>query len=135
MAARSLADAPEIDFDPSSQADPHAYLKAMRAQTPIARTPMGIVIALRHRHFELVTSDAARQLETETKVMQGVTSGPIWDITTTGMLFANGEAHRRRRAPVQRTFAFKLMDAMRPKAAALAAELVEPRINQGPIDF
>ena len=135
MAARSLADAPAIEFDPSSQADPHAYLKAMREQTPIARTPMGIVIALRHRHLELVTSDATRQLETETKVMQGVTSGPIWDITTTGMLFANGEAHRRRRAPVQRTFAFKLMDAMRPKAAALAAELVEPRIDQGPIDF
>jgi cytochrome P450 len=135
MAARSLAEAPAIDFDPSSQADPHAYLKAMREQTPIARTPMGIVIALHHRHLELVTSDATRQLETETKVMQGVTSGPIWDITTTGMLFANGEAHRRRRAPVQRTFAFKLMDAMRPKAAALAAELVEPRIDRGAIDF
>jgi cytochrome P450 family 103 len=36
---------------------------------------------------------------------------------------------------VARTFAFKLMDAMRPKAAALAAELIEPRIGAGPIDF
>jgi cytochrome P450 len=51
------------------------------------------------------------------------------------MLFANGDAHRRRRAPVARTFAFKLMDAMRPKAAALASELVEARIGKGPVDF
>jgi cytochrome P450 family 103 len=135
MAVRPLSEAPEIAFDPGGEVDPHEYLKAMRAQTPIARTPMGLVIALRHRHLELITSDATRQLETETKVMQGITSGPIWDITTTGMLLANGETHARRRGPVAKTFAFKLMDAMRPKAAALAAELIEPRIGAGPIDF
>jgi cytochrome P450 family 103 len=135
MPARPLSEAPEITFDPGGEVDPHAYLKAMREQTPIARTPMGIVLALRHRHLELVTSDATRQLETETKVMQGITSGPIWDLATSGMLFANGDVHARRRAPVARTFAFKLMEAMRPKAAALAAELIEPRIGAGPIDF
>jgi cytochrome P450 len=135
MPARPLSEAPEIAFDPGGEVDPHAYLKAMRERTPIARTPMGIVLALRHRHLELVTSDATRQLETETKVMQGITSGPIWDLSTTGMLFANGEVHARRRAPVARTFAFKLMEAMRPKAAALAAELIEPRIGAGPTDF
>lgn len=135
MAARSLADAPEIPFIGDDSADPHTLLKEMREQAPIARTSVGVVLALRHRHLELVTSDATRQLETEIKVMQGVTSGPIWDLMTTGMLFANGDVHARRRAPVARTFAFKLMDAMRPKAAALAAELVEPRIGAGPIDF
>jgi len=51
------------------------------------------------------------------------------------MLFSNGDVHLRRRAPVSRTFAFKLMDAMRPKAAALAAELVKARIGLGPVDF
>ena len=135
MPARPLSEAPEITFDPGGEVDPHAYLKGMRERTPIARTPMGIVLALRHRHLELVTSDATRQLETETKVMQGITSGPIWELSTTGMLFANGEVHARRRAPVARTFAFKLMEAMRPKAAALAAELIEPRIGAGPTDF
>src|SRR6185503_18658406 len=112
-----------------------AYLKSLREQAPIARTPMGIVLALRHRHLELVTSDATRQLETETKIMQGITSGPIWDINISGMLFANGEAHRRRRSPVAKTFAFKLMDAMRPKAADLAAELINERLGKGPFDF
>lgn len=133
--AKSLADAPLIEFSPENEADPHAYLKALRASSPIARTPIGIVLALRHRHLELVTSEATRQLELETKIMQGITSGPIFDLVSSGMLFANGEVHRRRRAPVSRTFAFKLMDAMRPRAAALAEELVVPRLGAGPIDF
>lgn len=132
--ARALSEAPEITFDPGD-VDPHAHLKAVREKAPIARTSLGVILALRYRHLELVTSDATRQLETETKAMQGITSGPIWDLTTHGMLFANGEAHARRRAPVAKTFAFKLMDAMRPKAAALAADLVAPRVGAGPIDF
>lgn len=131
----SISDLPELPLDPEIDRDPHIVLKELREKAPLARTPIGMLLALRHRHFELVTSDATRQLETETKVMQGITSGPIWDITTSGMLFANGDAHRRRRAPVQRTFAFKLMDAMRPKAAALAEELVRERLNKGPFDF
>jgi hypothetical protein len=67
--------------------------------------------------------------------MQGITSGPIYDLTVSGMLFANGDTHRRRRAPVSRTFAFKLMDAMRPRVVALATELVSERLGKGPIDF
>ncbi len=130
---RPLTDAPMVDLD--EPRDAYAYVKELREQAPIARTPMGIVLALRHRHLELVTSDATRQLETETKIMQGITSGPIWDISTTGMLFANGDAHRRRRTPVAKTFAFKLMDAMRPKASALAAELVNEHLNKGAFDF
>src|SRR5262245_42430154 len=132
----SLSDAPQIEFMIDEiGTDPHAVLRAARAQAPLARTQIGVVLALRHRHLELVTSDATRQLETETKMMQGITAGPIWDLTTTAMLFANGDAHARRRAPVARTFAFKLMEAMRPKAAALAEEVVAPRVGAGETDF
>ncbi|GAM97308.1 putative cytochrome P450 hydroxylase [alpha proteobacterium U9-1i] len=131
--ALSLADVPEIPFD--ALGDPHAILKELRAIAPFARAPMGIVLALRHRHLDLITSDATRQIETETKLLQGITSGPIFDLTSSGMLFANGDVHRRRRAPVQRTFAFKLMDAMRPKATAIAEELIRERLNNGPFDY
>jgi cytochrome P450 len=133
MAPSPLADLPEIPL--VADGDPHAILKEVRETAPLARTSIGVILALRHRHLELITSDATRQMETETKVMQGVVSGPIFDLVSTGMLFANGEAHRRRRAPIARTFAFKLMDAMRPRAAALAAELVGERIGEGPVDF
>jgi cytochrome P450 len=131
--ALSLASVPEITID--LQGDPHVVLKQLRAQAPFARTPLGIVLALHHRHLELITSDATRQIEMETKLMQGITSGPIYDLTASGMLFSNGEVHRRRRAPVARTFAFKLMDAMRPKATAIAEELVRERLGKGSIDF
>ena len=135
MAPLSLAEAPEISFEAALGTDPHVLLKSLREKAPLARTPLGIVLALRHRHLELVTGDATRQMETETKVIQGITSGPIWDLVTTAMLFANGETHAHRRGPVARTFAFKLMEAMRPKAAALAAELIGPLVGAGPIDF
>lgn len=110
-------------------------LRALRAQSPFVRTEMGIVIALRHRHVEPLVGPATRQLETETKMMQGIVSGPIYDFTADAMLFANGDVHVRRRSPVSRTFAFKLMDAMRPRAKALAQELVAEHRGAGPIDF
>src|SRR5262245_8746684 len=98
MTAASLDDLPEIPL--VAEGDPHAILKEIRAVAPLARTSIGVILALRHRHLELITSDATRQMETETKVMQGVVSGPIFDLIDTGMLFANGDAHRRRRAPI-----------------------------------
>jgi cytochrome P450 len=135
MAMRSLAEVPEIQSSTDSSFDPHAIIKTIRESYPLARTQIGLTLALRHRHLELVTSDATRQIETETKVMQGITSGPIFEFIKASMLFANGDEHRRRRAPVSRTFAFKLMEAMRSKAAALAGELVGERVGKGPIDF
>jgi cytochrome P450 len=133
--ALRLEDVPEISFQQDAGADPYAYIKALRDRTPIARGMFGMVVALRHRHLDLVTSDLTRQIETETKLMQGITSGPIFDLADAAMLFANGAAHRRRRNPVSKTFAFKLMDAMRPRARAIAHELVSARLGAGEIDF
>ena len=132
---RPLSDLPMLPFPPPVDGDAYAILKEYRAMAPLARAEMGLVLALRHRHLDLVMSDVTRQLETETKVMQGITSGPLFDLQASAMLFANGDEHRRRRAPVQRTFAFKLMEAMRPVAGALARELVSARLGKGPIDF
>ena len=133
MHALSIAEAQEIDT--SVVPDIHAYLAGLRTNGPIARSKMGFIVALRHQHLDLITRDITRQIETEGKLIQGIISGPIFDFIESSMLFSNGDVHLRRRAPVSRTFAFKLMDAMRPKAAALAAELVEARIGLGPIDF
>ena len=135
-ALKPLSDAPEIDFSAlENSPDSHAVLRDLRSQAPIARTPMGIVIALRHHHLDLVTSDATRQIETETKMMQGIFDGPIFEFISAVMLFANGETHLRRRMPVSRAFAFKLMDAMRPVAREMTAELVTPHLDGAPVEF
>ncbi len=135
MSQFSLDSLPMISVDAVTGMDVHGYLKHLRGLAPLVRSPMGPLIALRRRHTELLFSDATRQMETETKLMQGISSGPIFDFIDTAMLMANGETHLRRRQPVARAFAFKLMDAMRPKASALAEELVLQHLDAGPIDF
>jgi cytochrome P450 len=134
-ALRSVSDLPEVDFQSNQAYDPFPVLKMLRERSPLVRTPMGVILALHHRHLDLLTQDATRQLETETKLMQGIASGPIYDFVSSVMLFANGEAHRRRRTPVVRTFAFKLMESMRARATALAEELVAAHLGKGPFDF
>lgn len=110
-------------------------MRQMRARAPFARTEIGITLALRNRHIALMTSDATRQIETETKLLQGITEGPIFEFTRLAMLFANGDVHRRRRTPVARTFAFKLMDAMRPKVRDITEQMVRDRLGAGPVNF
>lgn len=111
----------------------------LRQETPLVRVPMGMgsmILSLRARNVDAIVSpENTRQLETEMKMMQGVFNGPIFDFVAQVMLFANGEVHQRRRQPVARTFAFKLMEAMRPKAVDTAAELINERLGKGPIDF
>src|SRR5688572_8771267 len=111
----------------------------LRAKTPLVRVPMGMgsmILSLRARNVDTIVSpENTRQLETEMKMMRGVFNGPIFDFVAQVMLFANGNVHQRRRQPVARTFAFKLMEAMRPKAAEAAAELINERLGKGPIDF
>jgi cytochrome P450 family 103 len=135
MPARPLSDLPRLPFPPSEGSDPYVMFKEYRAKAPLVHAEMGLVLALRHRNLDFIMSEVTRQIETETKVIQGITSGPLFEFQEAAMLFANGETHRRRRAPVQRTFAFKLMEAMRPKAAVLARELVSERLGKGPVDF
>lgn len=132
---KTLDDAPLAPKELIFGESPYDVLRGMREQAPIARTDVGVTLALRNRHFELVTSDATRQIETETKLMQGITDGPIYDFTRLAMLFANGETHMRRRLPVARTFAFKLMQAMRPRIRHIAEDLIGSKIGVGPVDF
>jgi cytochrome P450 len=133
--AKSLDQLPEVQFPDPAGRSSYAVFRALREETPLVRGPLGVTMALRARHVEIVTSDVTRQLETETKMMQGVFDGPIFDFIAEVLLFSNGDAHRRRRMPIARTFAFKLMEAMRPKAAELASELIRERLGKGPFDF
>jgi cytochrome P450 len=129
---------PEMEFVESTApfGGDHAYLARFTQQGPFARSPMGPVIAFKHKYAEMLINDeASRQLELETLLMRGVTSGPIFDIFSNGMLTANGDVHRRRREPVARTFAFKLMEGMRPQIRTLAEELVAKHKGKGPFSF
>lgn len=126
---------PDIDFAAARDND-HAYLAAVAAIAPIARVTTGPFLSLRHRNADALFSDEnTRQVETEPVYLRGITTGPILNLFQNAMLTANGDAHQRRRAPVARTFAFKLMDGMRPQIRDLAEKLVAQYKGKGPIDF
>jgi cytochrome P450 len=139
-ALKTYADIPVLDWDLQ---DPHTssydLFRELREKTPLVKVPMGMgsmVLGMRARMVDdIVSPENTRQLETEMKMMQGIFDGPIFDFVAQVMLFANGEAHQRRRQPVARTFAFKLMEAMRPKAAAVAEEIINDHLGKGPFDF
>ena len=139
-ALKSYADIPVLDWDLQ---DPHTssyeLFRELREKTPLVKVPMGMgsmVMGLHARMVDdIVSPENTRQLETEMKMMQGIFDGPIFDFVAQVMLFANGDVHQRRRQPVARTFAFKLMEAMRPKAAAVAAEIINDHLGKGPFDF
>jgi cytochrome P450 len=133
--AKPVSEAPQLaDFGPDA-VDMHVAYRDAREISPVIRNAMGIATGLRARHMETILSDVTRQMECETLMMQGITSGPLWDLRQNSILFANGDAHRRRRQPLVRTFAFKLMEGMRPRAAAVAEELVKARLGAGEVDF
>lgn len=128
-----LDDLPTIHANPS---DLHAALRDARLKGPLARDHQGIVLALHARHLDQILSPTlTRQLETEVMEMQGVTHGPIYDNNTSMLIWANGQVHARRRRALTRTFAHKLMEAMRPRAKAIAEQLISERIGKGPVDF
>jgi len=132
---KPVSEAPEMPLAVDPAADVHAIIRELREQSPVARNAMGMAIGMRASQLDLIVSDATRQIETETLMLQGVTSGPIFDLRQNSILFSNGDAHRRRRQPLARTFAFKLMEGMRPRATAVASELIESRLGAGPFDF
>lgn len=138
-ALKSYNDIPTVEFAQNSpEASSYDMFNQWREATPLVKVPIGfghMVLALRARTVEQIVGSETRQLETESKILQGVFDGPIYDFIAQVMLFANGDVHQRRRQPVARTFAFKLMEAMRPKAAAIAAELINERLGKGPFDY
>ena len=139
-ALKAYADIPMLDWDLlNPEFSSYDLFRKLREETPLAKVQMGMgtmVLGLRASMVEqIVSPENTRQLETEMKMMQGIFDGPIFDFIAQVMLFANGEAHQRRRQPVARTFAFKLMEAMRPKAAAVAAEIINDHLGKGPFDF
>ena len=110
---KSYNDIPVLDWDLQ---DPHTssydLFRNLREQTPLVKVPMGMgsmVLALRASMVDqIVSPENTRQLETEMKLMQGIFDGPIYDFIAQVMLFANGDAHQRRRQPVARTFALRI---------------------------
>jgi len=113
-------------------ANPHEVYQAFRSQYPYLRREDGAYIILRAKDVQAFLSDPrTRQVETEALAARGISSGPIMEFVSNSMLFSNGDAHRRRRHPLTKSFAFRLMGDLRPKIRTLAEELLSENISAG----
>jgi cytochrome P450 len=121
---------------PELDRDPHSLFRRMRLMTPFLRRDDGSYIAIRSGDVERLYGDTrTRQMETERLRSQGIHHGYLYDIVQHTMLYANGTAHRQRRAPLSRAFAFRLITELRPAIRARAHELIDAVESRSQMDF
>jgi len=114
----------------------HEYVRAAAAQGPVVRDRHGIFITFSLAHMQqLVDPALTRQMETETMAIQGIASGPVYDLFRNSMLFSNAPDHGKRRAPLARSFAVPLIRRLREEIRTLAEDLVEEHLGAGDIEF
>src|SRR5262249_15334937 len=116
--------------------DPHGVFRRYRPITPLIRRAQAGYIAIRAADIEPLAFDPrTRQVETEQLAVRGITAGPLVELFGNSMLFSNGAEHRRRRAPISRAFAFKLIEEMRPHIRAAADHILQQHLHAGELNF
>jgi cytochrome P450 family 103 len=116
--------------------DPHGVFRELRPRTAVIEREGGSYIAIRAKDVErLAVDERTRQMENEKLRSQGIDSGPLCDIFDHTMLFSNGATHRRRRAPLSRAFAFRLISGLRPRIRAIADDLLSRHEERGEMSF
>jgi cytochrome P450 len=117
-------------------ADPHGVFRRYRHVTPLLKRENAGYIAIRAADMEPLAFDPrTRQIETEQLALRGIYSGPLIDLWSNSMLFSNGGGHRRRRAPMSRAFAFKLIEEMRPRIRTAALHILQQHLQAGELDL
>lgn len=83
----------------------------------------------------LMTDPRTRQLQTEGLAMRGIASGALHEFYSNALLLSNPPDHARRRAPLQRAFAHRLIQELRPRIRALVDEILDVVEADGGTDF
>lgn len=135
MAAPVLSEPPTLSITELDR-DPHGTYRLYRPQTPIILRDDGVYIAIRANDAVSLTNDPrTRQLESDMMRLRGITAGSMFNFASNSMLLSNGEVHRRRRAPLSRPFAFRMIAALRPRIRAVADELIGKCYAKGEMNF
>ena len=125
-----LIPAAELEFQP------HRIFRTYRPLTPVIRREDGVYVAIRAADVDcLATDPRTRQMQTEIGLARGVTQGPLFDFFNNTMLLSNGVAHRRRRAPLSRAFALKVVNDLRPHIRQIVNDLIDKHYARGEMRF
>nr|UTN42960.1 P-450 monooxygenase [Agrobacterium fabrum] len=103
---------------------------------PFLRRQDGVYLVLRADDvFGLSSDPRTRQIETELMLNRGVKEGAVFDFVRFSMLFSNDKTHSRRRSPFTRTFAFRMIENLRPKIRQLTEILFQDLKEVGSFNF
>lgn len=120
------------DFRP----DPHAGFARHRPLSGVLQIGAGFPTVVRYADIMALISDThTRQLETEALVYRGIAEGSLFDFYANSLLLSNAPAHARRRAPLSRAFAFRLIQDLRPHIRALVGGMLDEIGTRGETDF
>ncbi len=118
------------------EADPHGVFRAWRPRLPVVGHEIAGAVVLRSTDVDRLMRDQRLQAtETLYPETRGIRAGALFDLFAHGMLTANGAAHRRRRSPFTRTFAARMIEALRPRIRAAAEMLVRDWMPDGEVDL
>jgi cytochrome P450 len=118
------------------EADPHGVFRRYCKDHAVVLHETGGYFILRFADVERLSRDPRlRPSGTAFPEMLGINSGAIFEIFDYGMLTADGDVHRRRRAPFSRLFAARAITEMRPSIRRTAEDLIDGWYGDGEVDF
>ena len=127
---------PQIAYhDSHDPGEVHRLIRQASRQSPIALGPFGP---------EVLTYDLVRTVLRDSRfaipqgialVVQGITSGPVWDKVSRLLISLNGAEHLRLRRLVSRAFTPRAAARMRTACTAVITELVDQHAAAGHCDM
>jgi cytochrome P450 len=117
-------------------ADPHGVFRHYRKDHTVVLHETGGYFVLRFSDVDRLSKDQRfHGSGTAFPEALGINDGPIFDLFDYGMLSANGDVHRRRRAPFSRLFAARAITEMRPSIRRTAEDLIDGWYGDGEVDL
>lgn len=116
--------------------NPHQIFEQYRRVVPFIRMPNGVYMVLRYRDVLTLNDETkTRQLETDYLTLRGISSGPLWEFFKYSMLTSNGDVHKRRRGPMARTFAYRMVAELRPMIRKTAEAILDQHGPTGELEL
>ena len=116
-------------------AEAHRIIKQAHQQAPIALGPYGLEILSYHLVRTLLRDSRFAMPRGISLVVQGITSGPVWDKVCQTILSVDAAQHRRLRRLVSRAFTPRGAERMRAACTEVITELVDRHSAAGRCDM
>lgn len=133
---KSMEDAPFLDFfAPEFEADPTAVFAALRAQSWLVRTPVGLLVIARDKVEALLADPRLRSSLLDFVRLQGLNEGFAYESIARTLLAVDGPDHTRLRKLVSRAFTPRAVEQLRPTMREVVEALVGRFAQRGRCEF